>query len=111
MTLLLREHSTITAKGQTTVPKAVRQALGLTSGDRVSFVVDGQRRVYLEKAGDAEHEDPVIASFLQFLASDMAVHSDTSVVAIPPALRDRIVSLTEGIDADPDAEIQGDVAL
>ena len=31
--------STITSKGQTTLPKAVRQALGVTAGDRVCYVV------------------------------------------------------------------------
>ena len=31
------EESTITAKGQTTVPKAVREHLGLKPGDKVRF--------------------------------------------------------------------------
>ena len=30
--------ATLTSKGQMTVPKAVREALGLTTGDRVQFV-------------------------------------------------------------------------
>jgi AbrB family looped-hinge helix DNA binding protein len=35
--------STISSKGQVTLPKAVRDALGLKSGDGVNFVVkDGQ---------------------------------------------------------------------
>jgi AbrB family looped-hinge helix DNA binding protein len=35
--------STISSKGQITVPKAVREALGLKSGDAVEFVVrEGQ---------------------------------------------------------------------
>jgi antitoxin PrlF len=111
MAHLLREDSTITAKGQTTVPKAVRQALGLGSGDRLSFVVDDQRRVYLEKAEATEAEDPVVTSFLDFLARDMAQHPDTSVVAFPPALCDRIAALVEGLTVDPDADIEGEVAL
>ena len=32
--------STITAKGQTTVPKPVRQALGLNEGDQIAFRLD-----------------------------------------------------------------------
>lgn len=111
MVHLLREESTITAKGQTTVPKSVRQALGVGSGDRVSFVVDDQRRVYLEKAGAAEAEDPVVESFLQFLSRDMAEHPEKSVLAFPEAMRDRIAALTEGVAVDPDAEIEGEVAL
>jgi AbrB family looped-hinge helix DNA binding protein len=31
--------STLTTKGQVTIPKAVRDALGVHAGDRVSFVV------------------------------------------------------------------------
>jgi AbrB family looped-hinge helix DNA binding protein len=35
--------STISSKGQVTLPKAIRDALGLKSGDAVNFVVkDGQ---------------------------------------------------------------------
>ena len=48
MAALLKEESTITAKGQTTVPKAVRQALGVDYGGRIAFVVDDARRVYVE---------------------------------------------------------------
>lgn len=38
-------QSTVTAKGQTTLPRAVRDALGLAAGDRVRWIVapDGVR--------------------------------------------------------------------
>jgi antitoxin PrlF len=35
----------VTSKGQVTVPKAVRDALGIESGDEVVFRVEGQRAV------------------------------------------------------------------
>jgi len=35
----------LTSKGQLTVPKAVRDALGLTEGDAVMFRVEGNRAV------------------------------------------------------------------
>ncbi len=35
----------MTSKGQVTVPKAVRDALGLDEGDSVAFRVEGQRAV------------------------------------------------------------------
>ncbi|MBD9527012.1 type II toxin-antitoxin system PrlF family antitoxin [Paracoccus sp. PAR01] len=40
-------ESTITIKGQTTLPKAVRQALDLGPGDRLRYVIldDGQVRL------------------------------------------------------------------
>lgn len=39
-------ESGITAKGQTTLPKAVREALALEPGDRVRYVIqDGEVRI------------------------------------------------------------------
>lgn len=36
------QESTVTVKGQTTLPKDIRQALGLAPGDRVRyFILDG----------------------------------------------------------------------
>jgi antitoxin PrlF len=35
----------LTTKGQITIPKAVREALGLTEGDTVLFRIEGQRAV------------------------------------------------------------------
>jgi antitoxin PrlF len=110
MAALLKEESTITAKGQTTVPKAVRQALGVDYGGRIAFFVDDQRRVYVEKAVE-EARDPVVDRFLAFLAQDMTNDPGKSVVALPSTLRDRILALTENMDVDLDAEIDGDVAL
>ena len=34
-------ESTITSRGQTTVPKAVREALELKAGDRVRYTIEG----------------------------------------------------------------------
>ena len=39
-------ESRITAKGQTTLPKAVREALGVRPGDRVRYtILDGEVRI------------------------------------------------------------------
>jgi antitoxin PrlF len=35
----------VTTKGQVTIPKAVREALGIQEGDEVVFRVDGKRAV------------------------------------------------------------------
>ena len=34
-------ESGITAKGQTTLPKAVREALSIQAGDRIRYVIEG----------------------------------------------------------------------
>ncbi|WP_017324250.1 AbrB/MazE/SpoVT family DNA-binding domain-containing protein [Synechococcus sp. PCC 7336] len=41
--------ATLTSKGQTTIPKQIRDLLHLQPGDRIDFVVDGDR-VYLKPA-------------------------------------------------------------
>jgi antitoxin PrlF len=111
MGALLKEESTITAKGQTTVPKSVRQALGVDYGGRIAFVVDDQRRVYVQKVDADAAEDPVIESFLAFLAQDMVRHPEKSLVSFPKDLLDRAATLTDGIVVDLDAEIDGDVSI
>jgi antitoxin PrlF len=42
--------STLTSKGQLTLPKAIREQLGLHEGDRVEFRVTGTGQVVVEAA-------------------------------------------------------------
>lgn len=42
--------TTMTSKGQVTVPKAVREALGLAPGSAVAFEMDAEGRVLVRKA-------------------------------------------------------------
>ena len=50
--------SLITSKGQTTIPKKIRNHLNLQPGDRIDFVVEDDGKVFLEPAshdiGDLE---------------------------------------------------------
>ncbi|MGO9648608.1 Transcriptional regulator, AbrB family [Candidatus Sulfotelmatobacter sp. SbA7] len=41
----MKYSSTISTKGQVTVPQEIRNRLGLAAGDRVEFVVEGERTV------------------------------------------------------------------
>jgi antitoxin PrlF len=36
-------HSTVTSKGQTTIPEKIRKALGIKPGDRLEYEVEGER--------------------------------------------------------------------
>jgi AbrB family looped-hinge helix DNA binding protein len=38
-------HSTVTSKGQTTIPGAVRQALNIRPGDRIEYALEGDYAV------------------------------------------------------------------
>ena len=108
MATLLEEVSTITAKGQTTVPKSVRRALGVDCGGRIAFrVEDGHVSV---KRIDVEETDPAIDGFLAFLARDMEARPE-AIGGLSPALAARIADLTAGVEVDLDAAIEGDVDL
>lgn len=107
MTILVRERSKITTKGQTTVPKAVRQALGVSYGGEIAYVVDENGHVSLLRV---EETDPVIDGFLEFLARDMA-RNPAKLSAFPIDLAERMAALTAGMNVDLDAEIEGDVTL
>lgn len=41
----MNNSSTISSKGQVTVPQEIRKRLGLAPGDRVDFVIEGDRTV------------------------------------------------------------------
>lgn len=42
--------STLTSRGQTTIPKSIRDALGLQPGDRVEFIL-GENEVVIRRSG------------------------------------------------------------
>ena len=107
MAALVRERSKITSKGQTPVPKAVRQALGVSYGGEIAYVVDEGGRVSLLAA---EETDPVIDGFLAFLARDMA-RNPSHVTAFPARLAERMAALTAGMKVDLNEEIDGAVTL
>jgi antitoxin PrlF len=48
--------STLTSKYQATIPKDIRDALGLSAGDRIEFLVDRSGSVSLRKAPVADPE-------------------------------------------------------
>jgi antitoxin PrlF len=42
--------ATLTSKGQTTIPKEIRDLLGLAPGDKLDFIVESDGRVVLRPA-------------------------------------------------------------
>ena len=59
-------ESSVTKKGQTTLPKPVRETLGLEAGDRVRYVIsDGEVRILPVRPisrlfGVLQHEGPAV---------------------------------------------------
>jgi len=48
--------STVTSKGQVTIPKEIRETLGVIEGDRLIFLVEGDR-VVMRKVGSERLSD------------------------------------------------------
>lgn len=108
---IVEEVCTITAKGQTTVPRAVRQALGVRYGGRIAFRVEGHS-VTVHALSENDASDPALAPFLALLEADIASRPASAVLPLTPALAARIKALTGKLDEmDPDAPIEGEVAL
>lgn len=55
--------ATMTSKGQVTIPKAIRERLGLRAGDRLDFEVARDGRVVVQPVG-TEGEPVSLAGFL-----------------------------------------------
>jgi antitoxin PrlF len=107
--MILERDATVTEKGQMTVPKPVRDILRIRPGDRVRFRIDGDQ-VSLHRVTDQDEEDPAMTAFLTFLAADMTRHPET-IAPLTPDLAGRIADLVDGIAFDPDADIDGAVAI
>ena len=107
--MILERDAKVTEKGQTTVPKPVRDALRIRPGDHIRYRVDGDR-VTLHRVADQDEDDPVLEAFLTLLARDMSRHPQ-NLTALTPDLAGRIAGLVDGIAFDPDEDIDGAVSL
>ena len=104
---IIHEVATMTAKGQITLPKTVRQALGVDVGAKVAFDLHDDGQIVVSRA-DAEHEDPAIGAFLDLLAGD--IRAGRHVQAIPDDLVQDMLEHAER-ESGPDEDIDGDVHL
>ena len=99
--------ATITSKGQITLPKPIRQALGVDTGGKVAFEIKGSQ-IVVTRATSNEHADPAIGRFLALIEHDIA--RGERVSRLPPALAKSLArALKRRIDLT--AEIEGDVSL
>lgn len=102
----IHEIATLTSKGQITLPKPIRQALGVETGGKVAFDLrDGQ--VVVTRVGVNE-DDPAIGSFLDLLETD--IRTGRHVGAIPDELA-RAMLTNAGRSFEHHEEIEGDVEL
>jgi len=104
---IIHEVATMTAKGQITMPKPIRQALGADTGTRVAFELHENGQVVVSRA-DAEHEDPAIRAFLDLLERD--IEAGRLVEQLPESLARTMVEDAK-LDIDLDEAIEGEVDL
>ncbi|MBI5162667.1 MAG: type II toxin-antitoxin system PrlF family antitoxin [Magnetospirillum sp.] len=97
----------VSRKGQTTLPLAVRQILGVRDGGEIVVRTDG-RRVTIEPI-EAEHSDPAIGAFLRLITADVA--AGRNVGALPDDLLQTLKGVLHEVEVDLDEPIEGDVCL
>ena len=107
MAATLEVESTLTDRYQTTVPETVRRALRLGKRDKIHYTIRPGGEVVLTRAESALQDDPVLGSFLGFLARDIASHPER-LRAIDAGLVQRLQLLTSGIEVDLDAPLSAD---
>ena len=79
------DNAKVMAKGQITIPKDVREILGVSSGDRVSFVVEGNT---VRLVNSAVYAMQVFQSEMRGEAERTGLTSDEDVMALVKELRD-----------------------
>lgn len=102
-TALLTTESTLTDRYQTTVPDAVRKALRLNKREKIRYTIQPDGNVLLSRADKGE-SDPVLGSFLTFLANDIQ-DNPHRLQAASPELASRIHSLVGHLNVDMDAPL------
>jgi len=107
---ILEIPATITSRGQTTVPAAIRKMLSLGKRDRVVFrgLADGTV-VIAKKETRADGDDPMIGKFLEFLARDMS-NEPAGIRPVAKAQVSRGKALVKGVEVDLDAPLPDDEA-
>lgn len=102
----IHEIATLTSKGQVTLPKAVRQLLGLNTGAKVAFDVRGSEVVVSRV--EADHEDPAIGAFLDLLEAD--IRGGRNLTTLPDDLAlTMLANANHSVNLDED--IDGEVAI
>lgn len=107
MPAAMEKTCTITAKGQTTVPKVVRQALGVDCGGKIAYrIEDGRVSVHNPQA---EQRDPALAAFLRLIEKDIA--AGRNIRDLPAGVAAALRRAMKEIRVDLDEKLKGDVDL
>lgn len=79
------DSAKVMAKGQVTIPKDIREILGVSSGDRVTFVVEGNT---VQIVNSAVYAMQIFQKEMAGEAERTGLTSDDDVMALVKELRD-----------------------
>lgn len=79
------DNAKVMAKGQITIPKDVREVLGVSSGDRVSFIVEGNT---VRLVNSAVYAMQVLQSEMRGEAERAGLTSEEDIMALVRGLRE-----------------------
>lgn len=79
------DNAKVMAKGQVTIPKDVREVLGVTSGDRISFIVEKNT---VRIVNSAVYAMQVLQQEMEKDAEQAGLHSEDDVMVLVKELRD-----------------------
>ncbi len=78
------DNAKVMAKGQITIPKDVREALGVASGDRVTFIVEGRN---VRIVNSAVYAMQLLQKEMEGEAERVGLTSDEEVMELVKELR------------------------
>lgn len=78
------DNAKVMAKGQITIPKDVREVLGVTNGDRISFIVEGGT---VRVVNSAVYAMQVLQKEMVGEAERAGLTSDDDVISLVKELR------------------------
>src|SRR3989344_7067390 len=93
MSKVLETQSTLTNRYQTTIPAAIREALHLEKGDKITYAMETNGKITLSRT---DENDPVLSQFLSLLVKD--IKNNKNIHSINPALLSRVQSLIKGVE-------------
>lgn len=79
------DNAKVMAKGQITIPKDVRDVLGVANGDRVTFIVEGSS---VRMVNSAVYAMQILQAEMAGEAEQASLTSDEDVMALVRELRD-----------------------
>jgi antitoxin PrlF len=109
MPAALARVSKITSKGQTTVPKVVRDALGIEKGGTIAYHIDANGEVRLTSHAP-DKDESAIDAFLTFLSDDIKRRPE-AVTPLSRATVEELQALAAEIDVDLGDDFEGATAL